>query len=158
MWTECTFTPGKCTCKHKHIHKYYRCYRQVGKHKQCILVDSRVVCGAVLEEERFIIYIHIYSICTSTHFHTLSHQRSIQNTTGIALIPCSPCSINNCSVLVNLRKQAGAMKTETGCSKDSSCLTGVSAHFLHSLNVLYQWVCSHPHQYPSYAQGFGACM
>lgn len=36
---------------------------------------------------------------------------SIQNTTGIALIPCSPCSINNCSVLVNLRKQALVMKS-----------------------------------------------
>lgn len=122
-------------------YKYYRFDGRVRKHKQCILSDSRAVWGSALEEQR-VYYAHRSTVCA--HFHTLSHQRSIQNTTGIALIPCSPCSINNCSVLVNLRKQAGAIKTETGCSKDSSsCLTGAAAHFLHSLNVLPQSACSH---------------
>lgn len=63
-----------------------------------------------------------------THFHTSSHQRGIQNTTGIARIPCSLLSKYNASLLVHLWKQAGAIETETGCSQDTSCF----------------WFCSFP--------------
>lgn len=65
---------------------------------------------------------HTFRIQVHT-FHTSSHQTCFQNTTGIELIPCSPPSKNNCSVPVNLRKQAGAIETRTGCSKKTSCLT-----------------------------------
>lgn len=67
---------------------------------------------------------------THTHsLHTSSHQRGIQNTTGIAPTPCSLLSKYNCSLLVNLWKQAGAIETER--LQDTSCFT---PHFLSPLH------------------------
>lgn len=68
--------------------------------------------GLVLDAKR-VYYAHKHTVYAQVHTSApwvIKEVISIQNTTGIALIPCSPCSINNCSVLFNLRKQAGAMK------------------------------------------------
>lgn len=90
--------------------------------------------GLVLDAKR-VYYAHKHAVYEQVHTSApwvIKEVISIQNTTGIALIPCSPCSINNCSVLFNLRKQAGAMKR--GRLLKGWRLTGTTAQFLHSLN------------------------
>ena len=132
---KCPLTP--------HIHSWST-NTQVGTHKHCIPADSRAVWGA----GRGFIYAHRHTVYAQAHTSTpWVIKEASKNTTGIALIPCSPCSINNCSVLVNLRRQS--RKTETGCSKDSFLPHWSFCSFPAFLKCFFFFFLprrSHPHQ------------